>query len=201
MSFKIIPEDAGSTWGTWFLASCNGDHPRGCGEHIASAFWANVGVGSSPQMRGAQVLLSVIFLRSEDHPRGCGEHSNHTSPHTVCRGSSPRMRGAPVADDEAQGLVGIIPADAGSTRRQALRFFGREDHPRGCGEHVDQQVGEFEHLGSSPRMRGAHCPVLRIRASRRIIPADAGSTCSDDGGHVNAQDHPRGCGEHILPFR
>ena len=51
-----------------------------------------------------------------------------------------------------------------------------QDHPRGCGEH--------------------HCPVLRSRASRRIIPADAGSTVKNELTHDYSPDHPRGCGEH-----
>ena len=51
-------------------------------------------------------------------------------------------------------------------------------------------------LGSSPRMRGAPPGLSRPAATRRIIPADAGSTVEDahiDGKHM---DHPRGCGEH-----
>ena len=30
----------------------------------------------------------------------------------------------------------------------------------------------------------------------RIIPADAGNTDADVGVQVEAEDHPRGCGEH-----
>ena len=51
-------------------------------------------------------------------------------------------------------------------------------------------------LGSSPRMRGAHYLVLHIPASRRIIPADAGSTAATRPAKRTSKDHPRGCGEH-----
>ena len=47
-------------------------------------------------------------------------------------------------------------------------------------------------------MRGAHCPVLRNRASRRIIPADAGSTPPAPSRIGSFWDHPRGCGEHPM---
>ena len=49
----------------------------------------------------------------------------------------------------------IIPADAGSTGF-GLNWVGHaEDHPRGCGEHIDTRgAGRVKH-GSSPRMRGA----------------------------------------------
>ena len=35
----------------------------------------------------------------------------------------------------------------------------------------------------------------------RIIPADAGSTCLSAGVTTSGWDHPRGCGEHLLPKR
>ena len=33
-------------------------------------------------------------------------------------------------------LRGIIPADAGSTRKRVYLLTSRLDHPRGCGEHL-----------------------------------------------------------------
>ena len=45
-------------------------------------------------------------------------------------------------------------------------------------------------------MRGALLVVLRIRHSRGIIPADAGSTLRSCSRSIHPWDHPRGCGEH-----
>ena len=55
--------------------------------------------------------------------------------------------------------------------------------------------------GSSPRMRGAPAREALKPGTLRIIPADAGST---DGIYVLKsidEDHPRGCGEHLLRVR
>ena len=50
-------------------------------------------------------------------------------------GSSPRMRGALTLCPVNKVLIGIIPADAGSTSMLNLTRKSLEDHPRGCGEH------------------------------------------------------------------
>ena len=56
------------------------------------------------------------------------------------------------------------------------RSQGDPDHPRGCGEHPLLLCLFGDGLGSSPRMRGAHCLSRNCRVLRGIIPADAGST-------------------------
>ena len=52
----IIPADAGSTVCHWSVWVNPRDHPRGCGEHIFCTIWPMFSMGSSPRMRGAQVL-------------------------------------------------------------------------------------------------------------------------------------------------
>ena len=52
----------------------------------------------------------------------------------------------------------------------------RQDHPRGCGEHMCCPSSGTGGRGSSPRMRGAPTRRFSSRPSPRIIPADAGST-------------------------
>ena len=106
------------------------------------------------------------------------------------------MRGARTPSASPSAPQGIIPADAGSTSRLICSKRRSKDHPRGCGEHACCHRCLSECSGSSPRMRGALPHRLLRNRTRRIIPADAGSTCeasADDGGY---QDHPRGCGEH-----
>ena len=151
----IIPADAGSTPHHDRSGPMARDHPRGCGEH-RPLYWRKTSErGSSPRMRGAPLPLGVIctLLRIipadagstdkeriasdllKDHPRGCGEHSCPLAPTLFRAGSSPRMRGALRLWWFVQPLVGIIPADAGST----------------CGHYMI--LGHS--TGSSPRMRGA----------------------------------------------
>ena len=46
------------------------------------------------------------------------------------------MRGARIACQIRDALVGIIPADAGSTAGDKSDDPTWADHPRGCGEHT-----------------------------------------------------------------
>ena len=133
---RIIPADAGSTSYTTITRKQAEDHPRGCGEHNTSMIKQCHTIGSSPRMRGAHHLLSSgVLLRRiipadagstapyaesrglpEDHPRGCGEHRYAPITDDMGLGSSPRMRGARIVIFGAIAVLGIIPADAGSTR-------------------------------------------------------------------------------------
>ena len=152
----IIPADAGSTMGADTVRLTDGDHPRGCGEHLSSSI-ANIRAwGSSPRMRGARIpsYLLIRLLRiipadagstdrskvwqglAEDHPRGCGEHSTRQKSPKAMSGSSPRMRGAPALFRIVSRAIRIIPADAGSTESATARYLAWADHPRGCGEHM-----------------------------------------------------------------
>ena len=111
-----------------------------------------------------------------DHPRGCGEHGCHCVRCSHLSGSSPRMRGARANAHGVKGMFGIIPADAGSTRRGTRPGCPGWDHPRGCGEHSLRKTMQDTLSGSSPRMRGAPCSLARLLRVLGIIPADAGST-------------------------
>ena len=109
------------------------------------------------------------------------------------------MRGAlkPIGSDVY--LKRIIPADAGSTPPAWSGSAGRQDHPRGCGEHQSSRNQCQYQLGSSPRMRGAPMHYIPLDKPSGIIPADAGSTQPVDRELDIIRDHPRGCGEHGAP--
>ena len=94
----------------------------------------------------------------------------------LCLGSSPRMRGARYWHEFCWIIIGIIPADAGSTYKPWRVSAEWRDHPRGCGEHSVIPKLRIVRVGSSPRMRGAHPELVVDEAAQRIIPADAGST-------------------------
>ena len=110
----IIPADAGSTSRHTDDVHRQEDHPRGCGEHMATVAPWPLNSGSSPRMRGAPVQqdrripqhgiipadagsttsIESMSCLGSDHPRGCGEHSDTPRVTWIIRGSSPRMRGA-----------------------------------------------------------------------------------------------------------
>ena len=177
---------------------------------------SSLALGSSPRMRGAlcghlveRRLVGIIpadagstpsrgrnASPTQDHPRGCGEHGLYAHGAERIEGSSPRMRGALWICRSLVFLVGIIPADAGSTWDGHHDGSLSEDHPRGCGEHLNLDRSSWSSRGSSPRMRGAPEMKFSDLSGNRIIPADAGSTGGYKAGMTPDKDHPRGCGEH-----
>ena len=106
------------------------------------------------------------------------------------------MRGT--LDVHGLGVIGvrIIPADAGNTRAGSAKPARRQDHPRGCGEHIWAYCVGSKSWGSSPRMRGTLGLSVTPIGHDRIIPADAGNTLLSVSASCKALDHPRGCGEH-----
>ena len=108
------------------------------------------------------------------------------------------MRGAPLVIHISTELERIIPADAGSTSYIEMTLQNGRDHPRGCGEHANLRIGKSRSRGSSPRMRGARFSKPSCAYDERIIPADAGSTLKFTADQLWFEDHPRGCGEHVL---
>ena len=133
----IIPADAGSTRPHNPDHARRRDHPRGCGEHLVADNPREYVEGSSPRMRGARLQQRWNNARegiipadagstvpggrssspTRDHPRGCGEHARVVDAEELLPGSSPRMRGALLCGSVSIFVVGIIPADAGSTPR------------------------------------------------------------------------------------
>ena len=192
----IIPAYAGNTKSTSPFGHGARDHPRVCGEHLRPGQRDGSWMGSSPRMRGTQVVegcaggdLGIIpayagntacsvtvvsWLR--DHPRVCGEHYGSRNANVAGAGSSPRMRGTHHQRHRKTRRPGIIPAYAGNTMtgRRCSRI-GR-DHPRVCGEHVIAPVAAALAAGSSPRMRGTLAPSWILIFTVGIIPAYAGNT-------------------------
>ena len=95
-------------------------------------------------------------------------------------GSSPPARGARYREFHAHRGAGIIPACAGSTRRQHGGEWCSSDHPRLRGEHADQVFGSTNVTGSSPPARGARKVPPGTHCAAGIIPACAGSTRASD---------------------
>ena len=160
-------------------------------DHLCQYRW-----GIIPADAGSTWLINGHVNTPKDHPRGCGEHLYLNADTRNPIGSSPRMRGALTSFPNSKIVVGIIPADAGSTSDPGDQGATGWDHPRGCGEHSLARLSQSFRRGSSPRMRGALCIVSDRQNRSRIIPADAGSTICISPHIMATTDHPRGCGEH-----
>ena len=115
----------------------------------------------------------------------------------VHSGSSPRMRGTLHFVKLVHLRHGIIPAYAGNTPVRLGRSLPCRDHPRVCGEHVNQFDGHCPTSGSSPRMRGTLGRFGSQCGEGGIIPAYAGNTMGPSPVMTDWRDHPRVCGEHL----
>ena len=156
-SCGIIPAGAGLTSAPAAAAFCIRDHPRGCGAHCAVMTIFTPRRGSSPRVRGSLRCSSTADgddgiipagaglttcrrhsrRRTWDHPRGCGAHSFMPIILQSGSGSSPRVRGSLEDEDIVTSEEGIIPAGAGLTQRRRLLQSPGQDHPRGCGAHME----------------------------------------------------------------
>jgi len=131
-----------------------------------------------------------------DHPRICGEHSACVVVASGDTGSSPHMRGTRVDACGVSVYGGIIPAYAGNTPVQERPMSLQRDHPRICGEHIQNNFHRLTGWGSSPHMRGTQASRVRSAMVDGIIPAYAGNTDVDLVCAWGNGDHPRICGEH-----
>ena len=86
------------------------------------------------------------------------------------------MRGTLVLLIFAAISTGIIPAYAGNTNSGFIDFKLAGDHPRVCGEHLEDVLSNYDDPGSSPRMRGTHAQSIQEHHIVGIIPAYAGNT-------------------------
>ena len=130
--------------------------------------------GSPPRMRGKETQAHRRFcsLRitpahagksertcitnhiSRDHPRACGEKLPVLCMCVFHRGSPPRMRGKVSSDGTVMTMPGITPAHAGKSAAAVEAASSTGDHPRACGEKVENYFNVFVAAGSPPRMRG-----------------------------------------------
>ena len=128
----------------------------------------------------------------------CGEHFHYDAHVRAGVGSSPRVRGTPKPETIFCKLRGIIPACAGNTSSTTPSPRPNRDHPRVCGEHLDDKTLYARQQGSSPRVRGTPRPPSNALNPTGIIPACAGNTSRMQSRAQAPRDHPRVCGEHPI---
>ena len=171
-----------------------------CGEKSIRRIMQSKVMGSPPRMRGKAVAIfrqlhhgritpayagkrdSIPQQSSlrRDHPRVCGEKQRTLAVQDEPQGSPPRVRGKVWRSPAAPGTQGITPACAGKRRPVPSPRSTRQDHPRVCGEKLQQHGPGWWPWGSPPRVRGK-VRHARIDCARLgITPACAGksSSCS-----------------------
>ena len=211
----IIPACAGNAGERRRRCRADSDHPRVCGERMASRVDCRQNHGSSPRVRGtlssptsaglgsriipacagnaAFARRSICFVA--DHPRVCGERRGPGTEQDLDAGSSPRVRGTPQGGARHVHVQRIIPACAGNANRRRAILHSRPDHPRVCGERGCHRSPAYSMRGSSPRVRGTPRSRGESSSRSRIIPACAGNAPITARAPSRPPDHPRVCGE------
>ena len=134
----------------------------------------------------------------EDHPRRCGENLLMWLARGRQQGSPPQVRGKRHRSRWCRLKTRITPAGAGKIRQDGDRRTCSVDHPRRCGENVQQNFGMAGKLGSPPQVRGKPSGKSISAHARRITPAGAGKTQWSRRGASMRKDHPRRCGENAV---
>ncbi len=219
LDVRFIPAGAGNRRAAQPLASQPTVHPRGCGEQSVASAAINALIGSSPRVRGTEVVIDDRLARDRFipagagnssparaasstgsvHPRGCGEQLIGQRCVLLELGSSPRVRGTGHLHRVPDDAVRFIPAGAGNSHRHIREHRNTPVHPRGCGEQTNGLPMGQNHRGSSPRVRGTVERHELQRLCDRFIPAGAGNRAGRRRRRCSNSVHPRGCGEQSTP--
>ena len=211
----ITPACAGRRTMPRLLSVSGLDHPRVCGEKMASLAEVVLPLGSPPRVRGEardrvggrdgdRITPACAGRRDRpvprayrfsDHPRVCGEKITTRSPTNCLVGSPPRVRGEERRQKDGNCGHGITPACAGRRNCRRIRAAGYWDHPRVCGEKSSRNTLLFSREGSPPRVRGEAPEISALSSMPGITPACAGRSISSPRSGRPLSDHPRVCGE------
>ena len=135
------------------------------------------------------------------HPRECGDDAVVDRSAGRVAGSPPRMRGRRRARWAWAAVVGLTPANAGTTTRCFERCLWSQAHPRECGDDLSPALRLVSLRGSPPRMRGRHGRCRRPEFRPRLTPANAGTTASSAPRGWCLAAHPRECGDDSIVRR
>ena len=151
---RITPAYAGKSRLRPKVERDHGDHPRLCGEKRIAFTITSVMKGSPPPMRGKVQQGFRRFNHVRITPAYAGKRFSLPAHFPDYPGSPPPMRGKATFSMEPVNSFGITPAYAGKSRRRLFRGERCKDHPRLCGEKVENPVPSRVYEGSPPPMRG-----------------------------------------------
>ena len=153
--------------------------------------------GAGPQRICSRQKASAAALpvTPSRKPRTCGEKFHCFVRGNDIQGSPPRMRGKEPELGHSLRTERITPAYAGKSLPTTLVSRSKRDHPRVCGEKRQERLQPVAACGSPPRMRGKATPSTASGCGVRITPAYAGKSDKHQAQLVQAEDHPRVCGE------
>ena len=195
----ITPAYAGKSFHNACQIIFSQDHPRLCGEKWTEIITAGIAARITPAYAGKSCHSSPDTAWQRDHPRLCGEKIVPNVEAITSAGSPPPMRGKAEAFAVADFFVGIPPAYAGKSTFCTKSVCFSWDHPRLCGEKSSNFPIVFAFSGSPPPMRGKVGLIVAGIAALRITPAYAGKSRRKFPRSCTVQDHPRLCGEKLLP--
>ena len=212
---RFIPALAGNRSVPRGALSSRTVHPRACGEQNTDRDIDHYSCGSSPRLRGTELLPLRVGFRfrfipalagnsihnvftgqsNSVHPRACGEQACSKTCVICIDGSSPRLRGTVAGTRRAWCKIRFIPALAGNSVVIASTGVSASVHPRACGEQCHDQYPTICPTGSSPRLRGTGSFITAIISRPRFIPALAGNRQLLAKQPNLPPVHPRACGE------
>ena len=132
------------------------------------------GEGITPAYAGKRIPCPRSRSCEQDHPRLCGEKSECRCPLDSRQGSPPPMRGKAHGCHLFPPLFWITPAYAGKSVYADFGRVRRGDHPRLCGEKIEERNPSDYVLGSPPPMRGKVYSFGNVKDQVGITPAYAG---------------------------
>ena len=176
-----------------------GSPPRVRGKEERDAA-ANSKTGITPACAGKRDRRPRPCARHQDHPRVCGEKRWRRTWQRCAGGSPPRVRGKAHHLLNDISHVGITPACAGKRLYDIRRTILTEDHPRVCGEKIQQNLDVDFSQGSPPRVRGKVNVYYMSVDGNGITPACAGKSWENVIYWDTDRDHPRVCGEKGFLF-
>ena len=141
----------------------------------------------------------MLIAALPDHPRRCGENITDVQTGYSRQGSPPQVRGKRKNIFVSGRKTRITPAGAGKTGRAEILIKIKHDHPRRCGENSLNLYAHRCASGSPPQVRGKLLLSTITTLQPRITPAGAGKTRHCGTAKQNGTDHPRRCGENLIP--
>ena len=212
---RFIPACAGNSGNIIEMRAGTSVHPRVCGKQRWPRPTPCRSPGSSPRVRGTEIVLcsplvqrrfipacagnslphADVLLRRPVHPRVCGEQTRPLLDVFQPLGSSPRVRGTGQVDRLSFLRRRFIPACAGNSDCSISFPEGVPVHPRVCGEQRTTQHIVGPVVGSSPRVRGTARVIRGTVDDCRFIPACAGNSRKQASLSTPYSVHPRVCGE------